>query len=135
MSTSYGLEDALQDNRIDIAVTGSTEFSPNVEWEIVNEYCYGAVMHQDHPLANNRSIKISDLSEESFVLIDRQDIVIKQICREYGFNPNVVTKAQYFSGLLTLVDCKVGISILPSSLQSLLPPTVRFIRIDDINYH
>lgn len=92
------------------------------------------VMYHDHPLAHESSIKISDLTTESFIVLNRKESPqgfnqTLLICANNGFSPNIVSEPKLLSTVLMLVDTGMGIAILPKSLKFNSSPSLRFIDI------
>ncbi|WP_432664312.1 LysR family transcriptional regulator [Wukongibacter baidiensis] len=93
------------------------------------------VMYCDHPLADKSSIKISDLTDESFIVLNRKESPqgfnqTLLICANNGFSPNIVSEPRLLSTVLMLVDAGMGIAILPKSLQLNSSPSLRFVDIE-----
>lgn len=92
------------------------------------------VMHCEHPLANKSSIKIADLAEERFIVLNRQESPqgfnkTLLMCANGGFSPNIVEEPKLLHTVLLLVDAGMGIAILPKSLASYSSSSLRFIDI------
>lgn len=92
-------------------------------------------MHQDHPLAERKSINIEELAQESFVMLERQESsqgfdLLLAACANHGFSPNVVNQASRIEAVLMMVDAEFGITMLPKYFQSYWPPSLRFIDIE-----
>jgi DNA-binding transcriptional LysR family regulator len=82
------------------------------------------VLPQNHPLAVQSQISLTDLANEEFIM-PRTLVVsdlpkqIADLCKEAGFTPKVVQEATFTVTILGLVAGEMGISILPSSVQNL----------------
>jgi DNA-binding transcriptional LysR family regulator len=82
------------------------------------------VLPKMHPLTNKSRIQVSDLVDEEFImpLHQVQSGLAEQIyilCSQAGFVPNVAQEAIFMVTILGMVAGGMGISILPSSVQSL----------------
>ena len=82
------------------------------------------VLPQNHPLAVQSQISLTDLANEEFIMprtlvVSALPEQIADLCKEAGFKPNVVQEATFMVTILGLVAGEVGISILPSSVQNL----------------
>jgi DNA-binding transcriptional LysR family regulator len=82
------------------------------------------VLPKMHPLTNKSKIQVSDLVDEEFImpLHQVQSGLAEQIyilCSQAGFVPNVAQEAIFMVTILGMVAGGMGISILPSSVQSL----------------
>jgi DNA-binding transcriptional LysR family regulator len=82
------------------------------------------VLPQNHPLAVQSQISLTDLANEEFIM-PRSPVVsnlpeqITDLCEQAGFTPKVVQEATFTVTILGLVAGEMGISILPSSVQNL----------------
>lgn len=118
------LIDALNNGDLDIGFTLSFGID-NVEYlkrkNILTEPI-SIVMYCDHPLAHKSKINISDLKEEPFIVLNREESPqgfnqTLLICANHGFSPNIVSEPRLLSTVLMLVDAGMGIAILPKSLK------------------
>lgn len=75
-----------------------------------------ALLPSSHPLAASRSIKLSQLRDESFVLFPNgfvlRDIVVNA-CKSLGFEPQVSFEGDEIDALKGLVAAGLGITLLP----------------------
>ena len=76
-----------------------------------------------HPLAKGRTVRLSALSHEPFVIFPRKagpslfDEIIKS-CRSCGFDPLIVHEAPQISSAPNLVSAGLGVSIVPLSVAT-----------------
>ncbi len=73
-----------------------------------------AVVCKDHPLAQRKVIKLSDLKDENFIFLQRSinrgcDKLV-ELCKKAGFLPNVVEYANDFRLMFMMCSQKKGIS-------------------------
>jgi DNA-binding transcriptional LysR family regulator len=90
---------------------------------------YVAVLPRDHVLASRKRINLSDLANESFILIARRVVAtvhdqILEACRAAGFTPRVVHEASHIHAIAGLVGAGCGVSILAASVQHVRLPLV-----------
>jgi DNA-binding transcriptional LysR family regulator len=96
------------------------------------------VMPGDHRLARKKSVKLSELAGEAFVMYSK-DVgtgiyaQIEQLCRQAGFEPRIVQEAREASTIIGLVAAGCGVSILPESFQCIQMPGVSYRKISDPN--
>jgi DNA-binding transcriptional LysR family regulator len=89
-----------------------------------------AVLPKSHKLARSKTIKLADLSGESFVMFPRQrspgyfDILAKFCLSEGGFNLTVTQETDAIQTVLALVAAGLGVSLQPASVQILHRPGV-----------
>jgi DNA-binding transcriptional LysR family regulator len=88
-------------------------------------------MPAEHPLAGAARVRLSALSNESFVMFPRQvspvyfDSLIAA-CRENGFSPRILHHVRSVASQVAFVACGQGIALVPESLRSLAPENVVF---------
>ena len=80
-------------------------------------------LRSDHPLAAKRSLRVTDLADQPFVLYDNKlgagfNEQLRALCREMGFEPHVIQEAAGLATLLGLVSAGFGITCLSRSLSS-----------------
>jgi DNA-binding transcriptional LysR family regulator len=94
--------------------------APGIELEVVGHEPLGAVLPEDHPLADAPAVALRALRDDPFVLFPREigpglyDQVIG-LCRDAGFSPNVVYESSATATMVAMVEAGVGVSLLPSS--------------------
>ena len=86
-----------------------------------------------HPFAG-RKLRIEDLSEEPFVLLQRDGAptiydAILGMCEKSGFAPKIASEADLMHTLFTLVAAGQGIALVPACVMNLRPPGVHFLRL------
>jgi DNA-binding transcriptional LysR family regulator len=91
-----------------------------------------AALSTNHRLAGKRSLPLSVLSEDSFILPPREivpvyhDIVLKA-CREAGFVPDSPHEADHLPMLLAMVGGGSGVALVPAFARRLKPSRVVFV--------
>jgi DNA-binding transcriptional LysR family regulator len=84
---------------------------------IYNDYLHAA-LPRNHPLANERKIKLEKLASEPFVLFHREgapglfDEAIA-MCHRAGFSPNVRHEPDLMTSVFVLVESGLGVSLVP----------------------
>lgn len=81
-------------------------------------------IHQEHPLLSHQTIPLKALSQEPFILPPShlgQGFYhqVLSLCQDNGFIPNVVQQARWLQTALGLVDGRVGVALVPASMQNL----------------
>jgi DNA-binding transcriptional LysR family regulator len=82
-----------------------------------------AALPLGHPLAKRRTVRLSALSHEPFVIFPRKagpslfDGIIES-CRRCGFDPLIAHEAPQISSAPNLVSAGLGISIIPLSIAA-----------------
>ncbi|MEP0915148.1 LysR substrate-binding domain-containing protein [Leptolyngbya sp. GB1-A1] len=81
-------------------------------------------IHQEHPLLSHQRIPLKALSQEPFILPPSyigQGLYhqVLNLCQENGFMPTVVQQARWLQTVLSLVAGRIGVALVPASMQNL----------------
>ena len=86
-----------------------------------------------------KSVRLADLSKESFVLFHREGApplfdTITRMCNKAGFSPKVDCEPDRMQTVLTIVAAEQGVSIVPACVRNLRTDGVCFYRLqpDDV---
>jgi DNA-binding transcriptional LysR family regulator len=75
--------------------------------------------YKEHVLAEKKAVKLQQLTEENFILFNREfalhELIINQ-CQKAGFNPNIVYESSQWDLITELVRSELGITLLPKSI-------------------
>jgi DNA-binding transcriptional LysR family regulator len=74
------------------------------------------VLPKGHELAERGSLKLEDLSEESWIQVSAESPCARQIvrsCHEVGFSPTVSFESDDYQTVLGLVAAGVGVALIP----------------------
>lgn len=113
----YSLIDRVKTGEIDMALLGPV---PNQEKKITGTTLFTdkmvALLPRSHPLAKNKTINLSQLQEEQFVLFPKgyvlRDIIVKA-CNQLGFQPTVSFEGEDIDAIKGLVSAGLGVTIIP----------------------
>ncbi|MDH5170730.1 LysR family transcriptional regulator, partial [Staphylococcus cohnii] len=81
------------------------------------------VVHKNHKLSKRKTVNIEDLKEQEFILFNSDFYLndkIKNTCRDYGFNPNMIFETTQWSFIEEMLLNNLGICILPEGILELL---------------
>jgi DNA-binding transcriptional LysR family regulator len=131
---------ALENGAIDIAFTRPVQpaYATLLRSEHFKSEPFYAVMLKNHSLAHKRRTFIRELTNELFILNDRDhspatfDKVIT-LCAEAGFSPKIGSTATVSSGVIALVEAGEGVAILPEGSRKLSSEEVIFVPLADTN--
>jgi DNA-binding transcriptional LysR family regulator len=92
------------------------------------------VLPESHRLATHRRLKLEQLAEQPFVLLERSVAPglhdqITSACRNAGFSPQVQNSPTLMTTVLMLVAAEQGLSIVPEGVQNLPSDRLVFIPI------
>lgn len=128
--------EALQQGRIHAAFSASLTLPRGLAGHQFPDDVFTCCVHESHPLAGAKSVKLSMLADESFVLFARDLTAqghehVMQMCIAAGFYPKVRYYARQWISAVALVSQGFGIALVPSSIARASLPNVRFIEVDD----
>jgi DNA-binding transcriptional LysR family regulator len=116
--TSLPALDAFQ---FDLAVVAYSEKSPLLEQRHRNVMKLGSdrlkvLVSDKHPLSKRSQLKMDDLKNQNWVLEPEGTYLCeytKALCRDAGFEPNVVNVVQSYLPMHSMIAANIGIGILP----------------------
>lgn len=129
----------LEEGRLDLAFLrpGLHSLTGIALYRIADERMQ-IVLPIKHALAKKKSVALSDLAGESFVLIPRaasptlHDEIVSA-CRAAGFEPKLGQQAPQLSSVVSLVSAEFGISIVPASVSQIRAEGVVYVDISGAN--
>lgn len=127
----------LRNGTIDIAYVGlPIGASEAVSSRLISRMEMGAVVSDDHPLADESSISVAQLADEDFLAMSMDGSsamadALMRCCIAAGFRPRVVQEITDPYMLLTFVAAGMGVSIVAQDLESILPRGARWIPLND----
>lgn len=92
------------------------------------------VVHKNHKLSKRKTINIDDLKEQEFILFNSDFYLndkIKNTCRNYGFNPNMIFETTQWSFIEEMLLNNLGVCILPEGILELLDNNLKAIDINE----
>ncbi|MEW9669034.1 LysR family transcriptional regulator [Ammoniphilus sp. 3BR4] len=134
------IKQGVEDGSLDIGLICSLPVRSE-EYEIVNllKDPLMLIVHEENPLAAKQSLRLEDLSSESFILYRKDfslhDRVIEE-CLKSGFHPHIVCESSQKDFMIELVEAKLGVALLPSQVCSQMNhPTIRILPLDHANLY
>ena len=128
--TSTSQTEALQKGTVDLglfrldAESARMQRTAGLRIEPLRTEPFVVALSESHPLASQARIALAELRDEDFVLFPRvsnpglHDYLIGG-CRQAGFEPRIVQEADLMQTLVSLAAAGLGVTLTPSSLQSL----------------
>jgi len=125
---------ALRSSRIELAFSTATGDDVDLDAQQLWTLEPRVVLPADHPSANEERVRLSDLNGEVLITHPRRggagaSSQVIALCREQGFTPKAVKEVAEVADLETLIGlvaCGLGVTILPSSFETIAPPSVVF---------
>jgi LysR family hydrogen peroxide-inducible transcriptional activator len=111
------LLDRLHQGTVDMALVATPVSGDEISSIDLFEEQFYAVVPDGHPRASDKTIRLSDLKNDRFLLLKEghcfRDSVIAA-CRHSRVRPNVVFESGHFETLLALVSAGMGVSAVPA---------------------
>lgn len=132
-----GLLDGLASRRVDVAFMRPAAGEVEQLWSrhLFDEPMVAAVP-VGHHLAEARSLRLSALAAETFIIYPRQngrtlyDIIVSA-CEAAGFAPRIGQAAPQLTSVVNLVATGIALAIVPRSMSRMATADVRFVAIED----
>lgn len=131
------LMEMINSEELDLGFTLAfgVEVLPHLKHMPIYQESIAVVIHEDHPKASYKTINLTELSSEPFIVLNRRESPqgyqqTIQICANHGFTPNIAHEPRLLQTVLMLVDAGMGVAILPSSARVLASNSLRFVPLD-----
>ena len=127
----------LSEGKLDIGfVTGLVNIDGYDQLPVQSE-AYVFVCADSHPFASRKSIRLADLATADFVHGSANDWQhfydhLLPLCRRVGFTPRIVQEAFNTAGILGLVSCGMGVTVLTEGVCHGLAPGLVVVPISDM---
>lgn len=125
---------SLREGVIDIAFMGNPPDELNKEFVVkcVRRIPIAALLPNNHRLADQNSIHLSELADEPFIGMSEETFPgrndrIRDVCRLAGFVPNLHLFADSHASMITLVTAGRGVAIMPNEAEALPHPRAVFV--------
>ncbi|WP_282608153.1 LysR family transcriptional regulator [Pelagibius sp. Alg239-R121] len=108
--------EGLESEKLDFGfITGPFD-RPGYHGVVVQDDAYVVIFYEGHPLAKKKSVTLSELADEPFVLGSPNDWQhfhdhLNRHCRAAGFVPKMVQQAYNSEGIFGLIACEMGITV------------------------
>jgi DNA-binding transcriptional LysR family regulator len=127
---------ALLDRTVDVAISLCPELSSGIHSEPIRSEAVVALLAESHPMAGRRSIKLSELADEPFLLFPRElaprlHDVLTETCRRAGFEPTQRTESFHTQWDFDLLVDRELVALAPESVARALPEGITAIALAD----
>jgi DNA-binding transcriptional LysR family regulator len=117
-------------------ITGKVEL-PGFNSCPVQKESFTCLVYETHPLAKRKSIKLAELAGEDFILGPVKDWqyfydYFIPLCKKSGFTPNIVQEAFNSAGILGLVACGMGVTVLTENTYYYASKGIVSLELEDI---
>lgn len=127
----------LDEGELDIGCVTGPINRPGYEQLSIQSEKPVCVVYENHRLAGRKSIRLEELAHEDFVHGTTKDwqhfySYLNPLCRQSGFVPNIVQEAYNSAGILGLVACGMGVTVLTESVGNSLKNGLVLLPIDGV---
>lgn len=115
---SARLEEALTAGEVELAVS-LLPIAEAFSWQPVRDDPMVAVLAADHPLRERQSLRLSELSNDPFILFEQGFALnprIEHACSLRGFTPRAAARSGQVDFIIALVAAGLGVALLPRIL-------------------
>ncbi|MBW7651239.1 LysR family transcriptional regulator [Anoxybacillus sp. ST4] len=113
------LIEAVKKREIDLAFLGPVPTEEkSIQGDILFTESFAALIPTDHPLSQKRSIALSELRHEPFVMFPQGFIlrkIVEDACKQAGFSPIISSEGEDLDAIKGLVSAGIGVTLLPES--------------------
>lgn len=110
---------ALKKEQLDAVLVIFTmdEVSPEFNYKIFGEHHISVIMRKDHPLASRRSISLTELKNEEFIMHGSHSSTLEydyvlSFCHRNHLDPKITASFDYVETVLMMVQSGMGITFL-----------------------
>ncbi|NTV90771.1 MAG: LysR family transcriptional regulator [Clostridiales bacterium] len=132
------LREKLINGALDIIFTISFEIDDTmgVLYDMVYKTNSSIVMSSAHPMAARESLSLSELSNENFIFISRDESPKGfdsevNCCNRYGFTPRIVKQVPNIESILLNVESGLGVALFDSSIRLYNKDAFKLFKVDD----
>jgi DNA-binding transcriptional LysR family regulator len=123
--TSQGYVDAVLSGELSCAFPFLPTESRDLVSHRLGDQEIGVVLPADHPLAKKKTVVLSWLSDERWILFPRaaNPLLYDEIihcCRRAGFSPDIIEEATPRQRAIAFVSCGIGVTTVTESLRYLV---------------
>ncbi|GAB5410315.1 MAG: LysR substrate-binding domain-containing protein [Balneolaceae bacterium] len=130
--------DRVLHDKLDLGFIRSMRLPTGLKKMTVHEEPFCLVLPKDHPISQDNFDTVKDFQEENFILFSSQYShgyyeKILSIFEDQGFTPKVSHESVHANSIFRLVENKLGIGIVPSSLKHGFDLKIKFIDLNKIS--
>lgn len=128
----------LEEGKLDLGFVTGPITRDGFDQRVVQSEAFHCVVTDTHRLAGRAGIHIAELAGEDFVHGSSKDWqhfydYLLPLCRRAGFAPRIVQEAYNTAGILGLVSCGMGVTVLTERVCAALGPGLVTLPILDVD--
>lgn len=129
--------DAVLKDELDIGFVRLARVPAALKMKTVFEDTFSLVLPESYPMLTREYKGMEQFANDDFILFSQEYSpyyyeMIRSICSDAGFVPKVSHKSVHAHTIFKLVENRLGIAIVPTSLQYGFQMRVKFIELKDI---
>ncbi len=129
--------EAIEKDQLDVGFVRLARVPDGLKMKTAFKDTFSLVLPKNHQLTRKTFKSIAQVSDENFVLFssDYSSLYydkIMSICEDKGFTPKVSHKSVHAQTIFKLVESRLGVAIVPTSLQYGFDLGVKFLEIPRI---
>jgi DNA-binding transcriptional LysR family regulator len=126
--------DALVRGQIDLGFVHTERVPRELKKALYLSEPFVCCLPSSHPAAGGKSVELSTLSEEPFVMFSREASPdyyerILALCAEQGLQPTITHQVRHWLSVISLVSKEMGVALVPMALAETGIGGVRFLPI------
>lgn len=118
--------DRLRLRELDIGILANIEEQDKSQFDVrtLSRHKFIAVVPEDHPLSNRKSVKLAELKQEKWVSLDnaffpkRREFLI-DCCQKVGFLPRIAAEMDSLPMMLAEIGTGGGVGLMPAHAAKL----------------
>lgn len=127
----------LEEGKLDLGFVTGPINRDGFDQCVIQSETFLCVVADSHPFATRTSIRVAELANEDFVHGSSKDWqhfydYLIPLCRRAGFAPRIVQEAYNTAGILGLVACGMGVTVLTDQVCAALGPGLAAVPLDDV---
>jgi len=140
-SATTDLLKRLETYSLDVAlVRYPTPEAPGVTLTLLSEDSFYLAVCADSAFATRPAISLKELADAPFILQSRtlapaSNAILMGALNDAGIQPHIVQEAVQLQSVLSLVECGLGVALVPGQVRAYLSPGVSLVPISDWPVH
>ncbi|WOK35497.1 LysR family transcriptional regulator [Sphingomonas sp. C3-2] len=130
-TTSVEVVKALHAGEFDAGLVRLPIFDePELETTVLERDVLAVALPHDHPLARRDLIALEELQGEAFIMYPQPSILHAKTlwaCHSAGFVPTIAQEAAQVQTILSLIQSRLGIALVPARTAVIAPPDIHIV--------
>ena len=128
----------IENNKLDLGFVRVNLGMPGLKLAPIHYDEFYLAVHKNHPLTESTFTSLNQVSEEDFILFNRDFSPsyfdqIMTVFDQHGFKPKISHTSVHAFTIYKLIECGFGVAIIPGSMSSGFNMDVKFLKIPQIS--